>query len=82
MSSSADKFWFPAKKYGWGWGLPCVWQGWLVFVVYLVLLAEGFFYFELPADTAKLVLYVISISAILVAICWAKGERPRWRWGK
>jgi hypothetical protein len=20
-------YWFPAKRYGWGWGLPTVWQG-------------------------------------------------------
>jgi hypothetical protein len=22
-----DDFWFPAKRYGWGWGLPVKWQG-------------------------------------------------------
>jgi hypothetical protein len=25
------KIWFPAKRYGWGWGLPCCWQGWVFF---------------------------------------------------
>jgi hypothetical protein len=25
------KYWFPAKRYGWGWGIPSSWQGWLVF---------------------------------------------------
>ena len=24
------KYWFPAKRYGWGWGMPNTWQGWLV----------------------------------------------------
>lgn len=23
-------YWFPAKRYGWGWGLPSSWQGWVV----------------------------------------------------
>ena len=25
-----DKYWFPAKRYGWGWGPPNNWQGWVV----------------------------------------------------
>ena len=27
------RYWFPAKRYGWGWGPPQTWQGWVVFVV-------------------------------------------------
>jgi hypothetical protein len=27
------------------------------------------------------VLYVLVTAAILIAICFAKGEPPRWRWG-
>ena len=38
-------YWFPSKRYGWGWGLPICWQGWVVFGVYLVLLPLGFFLF-------------------------------------
>jgi len=26
--------------------------------------------------------HVHAISAILLLICWLKGEKPRWRWGK
>ncbi|WP_269146578.1 hypothetical protein [Xanthomonas oryzae] len=38
----ADKkdYWFPAKTYGWGWGLPTVWQGWLVYGIAAVLLGN------------------------------------------
>jgi hypothetical protein len=25
-----SRYWFPAKRYGWGWGLPVTWQGWAV----------------------------------------------------
>jgi hypothetical protein len=35
------EYWFPAKRYGWGWGLPTAWQGWLVFVGYILLLVVG-----------------------------------------
>ncbi len=27
---SRQPYWFPAKTYGWGWGLPVTWQGWVV----------------------------------------------------
>ena len=30
-----EKYWFPAKRYGYGWGLPNAWQGRLVFLGYL-----------------------------------------------
>ncbi len=32
------RYWFPAKTYGWGWGLPSTWEGWLVLLAYLILL--------------------------------------------
>ena len=28
-----DQYWFPAKRRGWGWGPPTVWQGWAVLVL-------------------------------------------------
>jgi hypothetical protein len=35
------RYWFPAKRYGWGWGLPVTWQGWLVAFIALTV-AGGF----------------------------------------
>lgn len=35
------KYWFPAKTFGWGWGLPRTWQGWVVFLVYLLVASAG-----------------------------------------
>ncbi len=26
------RYWFPAETYGWGWGLPITWEGWVVLV--------------------------------------------------
>ncbi len=31
--SDRPAFWFPVKRYGWGWGLPVRWQGWVVFAL-------------------------------------------------
>jgi hypothetical protein len=35
------KYWFAAKRYGWGWGIPSSWQGWLVLAAFGALLVVG-----------------------------------------
>ena len=74
-------YWFPAKRYGWGWGLPSSWQGWVVIACYLALLAVGFALFPPASQRAAFVIYVVALTALLMATCWVKGERPRSRWG-
>ena len=34
-ANDRPRYWFPAKRYGWGWGLPAVWQGWVVLVGFI-----------------------------------------------
>ncbi len=76
-------FWFAAKRYGWGWGLPVRWQGWLVFIAYLGLLYAGIYYFKPRQEVLSLLIYVVVLTAVLIAIVALKGERPlRWRWGR
>ena len=45
---SRKQYWFPAKRYGWGWGLPSSWQGWIVLFIFIAMVALGFFVF--PPD--------------------------------
>lgn len=74
------RYWFPAKRHGWGWGLPCAWQGWIVLGTFLGGVAASS---SLLAD--RLVLRSVAISAAglaLVSICWIKGEPPQGRTGK
>jgi hypothetical protein len=78
----SGKLWFPAKRYGWGWGWPCTWQGWVVFFAYLALLLAGFALFPPQLEPGAFVAYTASISAVLIGVCYLKGERPRWRWGR
>jgi len=81
-SNKATQFWFPAKRYGWGWGVPTVWQGWAVLAAFFVLLAVAAAIF-LPAQRhGAFVACTALLSILLVAICWAKGEPPKWRWGE
>jgi len=42
---SDPEYWFAAKRYGWGWGLPTAWQGWVVLTAFIGLVAAGAFIF-------------------------------------
>lgn len=72
-------YWFKAKWFGWGW-TPATWQGWVVvglFVLFLIwnstlLPDKGVEYF------GQLGIALL----ILLLICYKKGERPHWSWGK
>ncbi|MES2951303.1 MAG: hypothetical protein V4858_22460 [Pseudomonadota bacterium] len=78
----ASQYWFPAKRYGWGWGIPTAWQGWTVLVLFFVLLGLGTVLFPPTASVLPFLLYSTTLAAILVAICYLKGEPPAWHWGK
>jgi len=73
-------FWFPAKRYGWGWGLPVKWQGWVVVASYFALMYAGIHYFKAQDNVAGLLAYLAILTVVLIAIVVAKGERPTaWR---
>ena len=75
-------YWFPAKRYGWGWGLPVTWQGWLVLAAFVALVVGGVFVFPPRKELAAYLIYVAALSLVLVGVCWFTGEPPRWRWGE
>ena len=80
MSLPKEKAWFRAKTYGWGWGLPSRWQGWGVMVGFVAALAAGSPLVK--ASPIGYVAYACVLTTTLVAICYWKGEKPGWRWGK
>jgi uncharacterized membrane protein YhaH (DUF805 family) len=75
------KYWFPAKRYGWGWGLPRCWQGWLVLTVFFALLITAPLLFPPATEFVAYLIYMAVLCALLIGICWLKGEPPRWHWG-
>ncbi|SEK32064.1 hypothetical protein SAMN05216359_101416 [Roseateles sp. YR242] len=78
---AGNRYWFPAKRYGWGWGFPTIWQGQVTLLGFVVLLVAGVFVFP-PSDSHwGFLAYVGLVTAILLGICYLKGEPPRWRWG-
>ena len=76
------EYWFPARTYGWGWGLPSAWQGWVVYGIAAALLVAGVFIFPPVTRPLAFQAYTWSVVLLLVLVCWLKGEPPRWRWGK
>jgi len=76
------QFWFPAKRYGWGWGPPSCWQGRLVVVLYVLLVVAGCIAWPPARATLHFVLWIGFVTALLIAVCWRTGEPPRWRWGE
>ncbi|MFN6963113.1 MAG: hypothetical protein ACK4S4_05030 [Pyrinomonadaceae bacterium] len=81
MRANKDRYWFPAKRYGWGWGPPATWQGWVVLLAFIVFVSVWSVVF-LPNEHPWLFAFGIAGAvAALNGICLAKGEPPRWRWG-
>ncbi len=88
LLNTPNKLWFKAKLYGWGWA-PATWQGWLTIFIYIALIfiivstreeyipgnpdsGSNFLTFATP---------IIVLTALLIIICYKKGEKPRWQWG-
>jgi len=82
-SRSKDRenpYWFPAKRYGWGWGPPTRWQGWAVLIVWFVAIAVAAALL-MPAHLVAFLGFNLLMIVLLLLICYAKGEPPAWRWG-
>lgn len=80
--SNPQKYWFPAKRYGWGWGVPTAWQGWTVLILFFALVLLGAYLFLPSRGPLSFLIYTTALCMGLICVCWLKGERPRWRWGK
>jgi hypothetical protein len=77
---SEPEYWFHAKRYGWGWGLPASWQGWVALGTYGVVVLGPLLFGDRGV--------AVSIGALIVAtpvflwVCYRKGEPTKWRWGR
>jgi len=64
-----------------GLGVPTVWQGWVVLIIFFALLAAGALWL-LSSRAPAFVLYTLLLSAALFLVCWLQGEPPAWHWAK
>lgn len=75
-----QQYWFPAKRYGWGWGPPTRWQGWAVLIAWILVLFGGIV--ELgPGHPMMRAAFIGGMLVVILLVCYLKGEPPRWRWG-
>lgn len=83
-----EGYWFKRKPYGWGW-VPVRWQGWCVVLVYIALVLAVAFSQEKstlgnPDSGSNALVHLLPIlvlTALLIVLCYKKGEKPRWQWG-
>lgn len=81
MNTKGPDYWFPAKRYGWGWGPPVRWQGWVLLVSWLIVFFSGVGYL-IPRHGWLHVAFAAAMVGLLILLCYWKGEPPRWRWGQ
>ncbi len=81
-----EKIWFKRKDYGYGW-TPCSKEGWIVMLLFVLLtfLTAGIFKSAAKSDGEFLILFLpseILFSILLIFVCYKKGEKPKWQFGK
>jgi len=76
------EIWFPAKRYGWGWGLPNCRQGWLAMATWMLLVITGSLVILCTLPFIFVYIYLFIMIVVFFALCWIKGDQPRWRWGE
>ena len=70
--------WFEPKSFGYGAGLPCAWQGWVLLLGYIgvaIGLALSVVWLGLP-------LFILALTAITMPFLWLAKRHTRggWRW--
>ncbi len=77
---SEKAYWFPAKRFGLGWGFPVTWQGWATFIAWFgVVVGAGLRF--MPASPFAFLTIVAVATALLLFVCYLKGAPAGWRWG-
>ena len=79
MGTNTPRYWFRAKRYGWGWSLPLAWQGWAVFLAWIIALAAGY-HLLTPGNRPQRWGFTAAMAVLLFLICYWKGEPTGRRW--
>ena len=80
MTAKDKRYWFGAKRYGYGWGLPITWEGWAVLALWVATFLCGRRYL-VPRNIYAHLAFAAAMGGLLLSICYAKGQPPRWRFG-
>lgn len=74
-----NKIWFVNKTYGYGW-TPCTWEGWLVLLLWLIVFIP--LVLNVKHNRILSIVGIFFVTGLLIYVCYKKGEKPRWQWGK
>jgi hypothetical protein len=79
MNTNNSRYWFRAKRYGLGWGLPLAWQGWVFFFLWLLIVLSGV---RLLAPGSKPMRWVFLSAMVIIffVVCYWKGDPNGRRW--
>lgn len=84
----SKSYWFKRRRFGWGW-VPVTWQGWVVVLGWMALMIGAALVLADPsgdrrfsAEAAVFSMFAVVVTAALIRVCYRKGPKPKWRWGK
>ena len=75
-------YWFPAKRYGGGWGAPSAWQGGVALLAFIAMLSACASLFPPGVHPHGFEAGTGVLGVALPAACLFKGEPAAWRWGR
>jgi len=79
MNDVKQQYWFRAKRYGLGWGLPLAWQGWVFFCSWLVLFPSGLLFLT-PGNKPARWAFIATMVGLFLLVCFVKGDPQGRRW--
>ena len=74
MDENDNDYWFPVKKYGFGWGMPNCWQGWIVLLAFVVLTIAGRYMLH-GRSVALIITYYTAATVVFLIVVYCKGEK-------
>jgi hypothetical protein len=79
MNTNNPRYWFRAKRYGLGWGLPLAWQGWVFFLSWMLIVPLGVRLLTPGSEQIRWA-FIAAMVSVLVVVCYWKGEPSGRRW--
>ncbi len=76
--AQSPRYWFAAKRTGYGWGLPRSWQGWVVYATWFIGYIAIFPFLNARDHPIRALLSTMGIVVALAAVCYWKGEPVNW----
>lgn len=76
------KPWFNPKRFGYGVGLPCSWEGWAVLAAFVgVIIGDAYILDDAQWRLRAAIGLVASVALLVIVVAKTRGGW-RWRWGK